>query len=146
MIKNKEKTKVIKIVENVYNKLDILNNITWTPYLNELFKKNLEDEKLHRKFGLGDRSNFESSKDCCALFFTVQQICEAFIEEKYTIKDYLHLKKSMFYAQSIVANYRNKIEEVLTLEEAKTIAEIDHMILYNYEHYLKSKEKQKEVA
>ena len=42
---NKEQKQIMKKVNQAYSKLYFLSNITWTPYREELFKIEKEDEK-----------------------------------------------------------------------------------------------------
>jgi len=138
MIKNKEKKEIIKLAEKLYGNFRFLNNITWKPYLAELYEMNLKDEKKHRSASL-DRE-WETSKNDCALVFTVQHICQSLLDEnKYTLKDLLHLRASCLYAQSIALNFKDEILKNADLEDIKKFARIDHMIFYNYEDWKTTK-------
>lgn len=143
MLKAKEKKEIIEIANRLYGKFKVLDNITWKPYLTELYKMNLEDEKKHRSAGFENR-DWETSKGDCALFFTVQQICQSYLNEnKYTLKDLLHLRKACLYAQSIMMNYKNEIKGLVSHDIIVKFSQLDHMIFYNYEDWKNDKNQKK---
>jgi hypothetical protein len=141
---NKEQKKIIKRINQAYSKLYILSDITWTPYREELFKMNRQDEKRHR---FGDWSEFHkdtATTSDCARLFTVKHIAESLLNpNKWNTKHLLNIKKSYLYAQSVVENYKNRILKAWQDEDIKYLADLDYIALVNWEFYQKQ---QKEVA
>ena len=141
---NKEQKKIVKRINQAYSKLYILSNITWTPYRDELFKMNRQDEKRHR---FGDWSEFHKDTATisdCARLFTVKHIAESLLNpNKWNTKHLLNIKKSCLYAQSVVENYKDRILKAWQDEDIKYLADLDYIALVNWEFYQKQ---QKEVA
>tara|TARA_R100001530_G_C4214799_1_gene128402 strand:- start:78 stop:506 length:429 start_codon:yes stop_codon:yes gene_type:complete len=141
---NKEQKKIVKRINQAYSKLYILSNITWTPYRDELFKMNRQDEKRHR---FGDWSEFHKDTATisdCARLFTVKHIAESLLNpNKWNTKHLLNIKKSCLYAQSVVENYKDRILKAWQDEDIKYLANLDYIALVNWEFYQKQ---QKEVA
>ena len=141
---NKEQKKIVKRINQAYSKLYILSDITWTPYREELFKMNRQDEKRHR---FGDWSEFHKDTATisdCARLFTVKHIAESLLNpNKWNTKHLLNIKKSCLYAQSVVENYKDRILKAWQDENIKYLADLDYIALVNWEFYQKQK---KEVA
>ena len=141
---NKEQKKIVKRINQAYSKLYILSDITWTPYREELFKMNRQDEKRHR---FGDWSEFHKDTATisdCARLFTVKHIAESLLNpNKWNTKHLLNIKKSCLYAQSVVENYKEKILIAWKDENIKYLADLDYIALVDWEFYQKQK---KEVA
>ena len=133
---NKEQKKIIKIVNQAYSKLDVLNNIRWTAFRNDLFDMNKKDEIRHRKsFDNRDYSGVASISDCAKLF-VVHNIAESLLNKsKYTIKDLLIIRKSCIYSQSLVENYREIIEKAWESENIKNLASLDYISLIDWNLY-----------
>ena len=141
---NKEQKKIVKRINQAYSKLYILSDITWTPYREELFKMNRQDEKRHR---FGDWSEYHQNTATisdCARLFTVKHIAESLLNpNKWNTKHLLNIKKSCLYAQSVVENYKDRILKAWQDEDIKYLANLDYIALVNWEFYQKQ---QKEVA
>jgi len=141
---NKEQKEIIKKVNKAFSKLYVLSNITWTPYRDVLFKMNKKDEKQHR---FGDWSEYHkgaASINDCARLFTVKQIAESlFNKDKYKVEDLLKIKESCVYAQSIVANYEDKILKAWKDQDLNYLANLDYISLVNYELYFEQLENHK---
>ena len=133
---NKEQKKIIKIVNQAYSKLDVLNNIRWTAFRNDLFDMNKKDEIRHRKsFDNRNYSGVASISDCAKLF-VVHNIAESLLNKsKYTIKDLLIIRKSCIYSQSLVENYREIIEKAWESENIKNLASLDYISLIDWDLY-----------
>ena len=133
---NKEQKKIIKIVNQAYSKLDVLNNIRWTAFRDDLFDMNKKDEIRHRKsFDNRDYSGVASISDCAKLF-VVHNISESLLNKsKYTIKDLLIIRKSCIYSQSLVENYREIIEKAWESENIKNLASLDYISLIDWDLY-----------
>jgi hypothetical protein len=133
---NKEQKQIIKIVNQAYSKLDVLNNIRWTAFRDDLFNMNKKDEIRHRKsFNNRDYSGVASISDCAKLF-VVHNIAESLLNKsKYTIKDLLIIRKSCIYSQSLVENYREIIEKAWESENIKNLANLDYISLIDWDLY-----------
>ena len=133
---NKEQKQIIKIVNQAYSKLDVLNNIRWTAFRDDLFDMNKKDEIRHRKsFNNRDYSGVASISDCAKLF-VVHNIAESILNKsKYTIKDLLIIRKSCIYSQSLVENYREIIEKAWESENIKNLANLDYISLIDWDLY-----------
>lgn len=133
---NKEQKQIIKTVNQAYSKLGVLNNIRWTAYRDDLFNINKKDEINHRKsFSDRNYSGVASISDCAKLF-VVHNIAESLLNRfKYTIKDFLIIRKSCIYSQSLVENYRKIIEKAWQDENIKNLADLDYISLVNWDLY-----------
>ena len=133
---NKEQKQIIKIVNQAYSKLSVLNNIRWTAFRDDLFDMNKKDEIRHRKsFDNRDYSGVASISDCAKLF-VVHNIAESLLNKlKYTVKDLLIIRKSCIYSQSLVENYREIIEKTWESENIKNLASLDYISLIDWDLY-----------
>jgi len=133
---NKEQKQIIKTINQAYSKLDVLNNIRWTAFRDDLFDMNKKDEIRHRKsFDNRDYSGVASISDCAKLF-VVHNIAESLLNKsKYTIKDLLIIRKSCIYSQSLVENYREIIEKAWESENIKNLANLDYISLIDWDLY-----------
>jgi len=133
---NKEQKQIIKTINQAYSKLDVLNNIRWTAFRDDLFDMNKKDEIRHRKsFDNRDYSGVASISDCAKLF-VVHNIAESLLNKsKYTVKDLLIIRKSCIYSQSLVENYREIIEKAWKSENIKNLASLDYISLIDWDLY-----------
>jgi hypothetical protein len=133
---NKEQKKIIKTVNQAYSKLEVLNNIRWNAFRDDLFDMNKKDEIRHRKsFDNRNYSGVASISDCAKLF-VVHNIAESILNKsKYTIKDLLIIRKSCIYSQSLVENYREIIEKAWESENIKNLASLDYISLIDWDLY-----------
>ena len=147
---NQEQKKIVKRINQAYSKLYILSNITWTPYRDELFKINKQDEKKHRSRMSGDwlsHHNDAASISDCARLFTVKHIAESLLNpNKWQVKDLLNIKKSCLYAQSVVNNYKDRIKKAWIDENIKYLAELDYVSLVDWSLHQELEKKHKESA
>jgi hypothetical protein len=133
---NKEQKQIIKTVNQAYSKLEVLNNIRWNAFRDDLFDMNKKDEIRHRKsFDNRNYSGVASISDCAKLF-VVHNIAESILNKsKYTIKDLLIIRKSCIYSQSLVENYREIIEKAWESENIKNLASLDYISLIDWDLY-----------
>jgi len=133
---NKEQKQIIKTVNQAYSKLEVLNNIRWNAFRDDLFDMNKKDEIRHRKsFDNRNYSGVASIYDCAKLF-VVHNIAESILNKsKYTIKDLLIIRKSCIYSQSLVENYREIIEKAWESENIKNLANLDYISLIDWDLY-----------
>tara|TARA_R100001443_G_C3288163_1_gene162119 strand:- start:151 stop:582 length:432 start_codon:yes stop_codon:yes gene_type:complete len=142
---NKEQKEIVKRINQAYSKLYILSNITWTPYRDELFKMNRQDEKRHRFGDWSDYHQEAASINDCARLFTVKHIAESLINpNKWQVKDLLTIKRSCIYSQSLVNNYGDRIKKAWIDEDIKYLADLDYISLVNWNLY--QEQQQKKVA
>ena len=139
---NKQQRKLKKVINTAYDKLHILNNITWSPYRDIIFNLNKEDEKKHRNAGTSytnQKRNYEMSINDCSKMFTVKNISESILKkEKYNIKDLIRIRKSAIYSQSVVENYEDKILVAWENEDINFLSNLDYMSLINWSYYIES--------
>jgi hypothetical protein len=133
---NKEQKQIIKTVNQAYSKLEVLNNIRWNAFRDDLFDMNKKDEIRHRKsFDNRNYSGVASISDCAKLF-VVHNIAESLLNKsKYTVKDLLIIRKSCIYSQSLVENYREIIEKAWESENIKNLASLDYISLIDWDLY-----------
>ncbi|MBW0175460.1 MAG: hypothetical protein KXJ45_00770 [Candidatus Fonsibacter sp.] len=133
---NKEQKQIIKTINQAYSKLEVLNNIRWNAFRDDLFDMNKKDEIRHRKsFDNRNYSGVASISDCAKLF-VVHNIAESILNKsKYTIKDLLIIRKSCIYSQSLVENYREIIEKAWESENIKNLANLDYISLIDWDLY-----------
>lgn len=122
------KTKnIIKLINDAYSKLQILNNIDWTPYRENLYKLERQYERNHRNWCNG--REFDFSIDIASKLFVVQHIASALKGTRHTIKSFIYLKQSIFFAESLVLNYEDKIKEALKDFDLDELCELSYSIL-----------------
>jgi len=110
VINNKQKT----LINDCYSRLGALNNITWTAYRDNMFDINRKGERKHRK--TWDDRNYSRraiSVNDSARYFTCMHVIDALVDDTPNIRSYVYLRKTIFYAHSLVANYRDEIEKSL---------------------------------
>jgi len=113
MITNKQKA----LINDCYDRLNVLNDVTWTRYRDDLFKMERKSERDHRKCRFDGReySKRAISINDSARYFACKHILDALVQEPPSVKGFLSLKRSIFYGHSLVANYRTRIERCLTV-------------------------------
>lgn len=118
--------KTKKLINEAYSALYVLNNITWTPYRDQLFELCRDEEKRHR--GHGDRAWGATVNDC-ARMFVVRDIVQYLTgkTEVPPVKFYLSCKKSCFMAAALVENYREEITKALAGHDLEAIAALDYV-------------------
>ena len=122
------KTKnIIKLINDAYSKLQILNNIDWTPYRENLYKLERQYERNHRNWCNG--REFDFSIDIASKLFVVQHIASALKGTRHDIKSYIYLKQSIFLAESLVLNYEDKIKEALKDFDLDQLCNLDYSFL-----------------
>lgn len=117
----------IKMINDAYSSLRILNNIDWKAYRDEIYKLERQYEKNHRQYCDGRQYDF--SVDIASKLFVVQHIASALKGTRHDIKSYLFLKKSIFLAESLVINYEDKIKEALKDFDLDKLCNLDYTIL-----------------
>ena len=117
-----------------YAALQVLNNITWTPYCDKLHDMASAEERHHRHCTPSSRCFPKgASVSAAAKLFAVKRIAEALTgKKKPRIADYLHWQVSAFYAHSIVANYRKECRAALKGHDLAALAALSYVeFVYN---------------
>jgi hypothetical protein len=125
-----ETTRINRIADEAYTRLDALNDITMTAYRNVCFRMALEEECGHRLSApAGWRRPKGASAQAAARMFVVKRIAEALTatdDRKLTIKDVLRTQPSAVYAASIVANYRDEVMRAWDGLDVAELADLDY--------------------
>lgn len=105
------KKQQIKLIDQIFTKLTVLNDRTHTPYLKKLFEMNKQEEREHRRF-VG--SCYNVSVADAARYYTVKYIWQGYKlkdqkDKGWTVKDVLTVRQAAIYGQSIAENYRQVI-------------------------------------
>lgn len=117
----------IKMINEAYNSLRVLNNIDWKAYRDEIYKLERQYEKNHRQYCDGRQYDF--SVDIASKLFVVQHIASALKGTRHDIKSYIYLKQSIFLAESLVINYEDKIKEALKDFDLNKLCNLNYTIL-----------------
>lgn len=113
------------IVSKAYSRLDVLNNISLTPYRDRCFRMACEEERDHRRFK-PDGLRIPASVADAGRFFVVLRVAECLLGKRPDIKDLISTQPSAFYAASLVANYQKEIREALTGIELRVLVGLDY--------------------
>ena len=110
------KTKQTELINDAYRRIVwAVDNVDWRHYAEELLNLERGYEKKHREFPI-----------TCSKYWCIHHIFEALnAKEEPSIKGFLHLKQTIFYAHSLVANYRERIEKEFEGFNTKEFNEID---------------------
>ena len=142
---NMNQKQILNTINRAYDKLRVLNNITWTAYREDLFSMNLKDEKRHRQSFGSDHRQYETPQADCARLFVVQHIATSILNpDLYKVQDLLHIRESAIKAQALVNNYGKVILEAWKDEDIKTLSELDYISLIDFEEYQKNQADRKE--
>tara|TARA_Y100000996_G_C22511679_1_gene638640 strand:+ start:252 stop:641 length:390 start_codon:yes stop_codon:yes gene_type:complete len=104
------KNKQTELINDAYRRLVwAFDNIDWRHYATELLDLERGYEKRHREYA---NAEYVFNPITCSKYWCVHHIFSALnSKEEPSIKGFLHLKQSVFYAHSLVANYRERIEK-----------------------------------
>lgn len=119
-------TKQRKIIADGYSRLYGLNFVRWEHYRESLFKIERDYEKRHRSGQYG-RAHGMTISDA-AKYFAVKHILDALEKpDRYTVADTLHIKASAIMAQALVAEYKDRIAEMMEGFDAEAFAALDYV-------------------
>jgi hypothetical protein len=125
-----ETTRINRIADEAYTRLDALNDITMTAYRNVCFRMALEEERGHRRSApAGWRWPKGASAQAAARMFVVVRIAQALTatdDRKLTIKDVLYTQPSAIHAASIVANYGAEVMRAWDGLDVAELAALDY--------------------
>lgn len=122
------KKESFKLLDNTYFKIkDVLESVHFGEYHNEYYHLNQAEEKGHRRFCPDHITPGLTLGEAVKLFY-VLEIVEALFKPSNIcdIKSYLHLRKSVFLAYSLVENYRAELSEALKDIPWQDILKIDY--------------------
>lgn len=121
------KKEAVKLINEAYSRLSVLNNLTWTPYRDNLFNKHREEEKQHDQGRPEHVSRGLSIVDSARLF-TVCWIAEYLTDGKRApeAQDYINMRPTAFYAYSVAMKYKDLILKAWKGLDVKAIAELDY--------------------
>ena len=86
----------------------VLDNKSWSRYASNYLAENVEEEKNHR--GSGRFGGWALTVNESARLFAVRQLAEYLTTKKRPdLKSYLHCRRSIYTASSLVLNYRKEI-------------------------------------
>ena len=86
-----------------------VDNIDWNHYAEELLAIEKSYERKHREYA---NCEYIFNSNTCSKYWCIKHILVS-LEDKETtsVKSYIYLKKSIFLASSLVANFREQIEK-----------------------------------
>lgn len=118
-------TKQRKIIADGYGRLYGLNFVRWEHYRESLFKIERDYEKRHRRSQYG-RAHGMTINDA-AKYYTVKHILDALEKpDLFTVADTLHVKASAIMAQALVAEYKDRIVEMMAGFDTEAFAALDY--------------------
>lgn len=119
--------KQLKVINDAWWRMGILDNMTWTPYRKEIYHLEKEYERRHRNY---TRPHGGMNMSQAAKYFTAKHIFDGLrmlkAGKQYSIKDYLAVKKSVFYAHSVAAVYEKEIIEAFDGFDWEAFASLDY--------------------
>ena len=122
-----ENKKTLKTIQDAYSSLRVLNNIDWKSYREDIYNLEKQYEKNHRNYCNG--REFNITVDMSAKLFVVQHIASALKGTRHEVKSFIYLKQSIFLAESLVINYKDKIKEALKDFNLDDLCNLDYSIL-----------------
>ena len=135
-VSTEDRQKAIKAIREVSNKLSYaLDNITWSRIYTDYLKANIAEERTHDHYR-GNNTRNLSITDSGKLF-AVQRIVQFYTGKDGhgnkvkmpRVKDYLHIKKTVYIAYAITANYRKQIRKALKGVDIDYILSLDYVEL-----------------
>ena len=120
----------LKLIHAAFDRLHILNNLSWTHHRDRLFELTREEEKGHR--GFAPEFNRHHTSDTigindAAKLFSVKRVADYLSGERMPRgKDFLHTHKSCFYAAGLVHEYRKAIRKAWRGLDVKALASLDY--------------------
>ena len=121
------KNQQLKLIDNAWREINYyLRNVSWGGYGNTYWEMNRKEEKDHDKMRPEGISRGISVNQAAKLF-AAQQIAKYLLGDKpLDIKSYLYCRKSLYYAASLVENYREGLEKALKDIDLQELVKIDY--------------------
>jgi hypothetical protein len=123
------KKEIFKLLNEAYWKIkNVLECVGHGSYHSQYYALNLKEEKEHRQFyPWGYLPCGLTTGEAVKLFY-VQEIVEALFMPSFipTVKDYLSIRQSIFFAHSLAVNYKEELSKALQGINWLDIIEIDY--------------------
>lgn len=119
----------LKLTREAFDRLHVLNNISWSSHQEKLLDLCSEEERGHRGFApdFAKHHHGAASVRDCARVFAVKRIAEYLSGHRMPRgKDYLHYQKSCFYAAGLVHEFRKEIRKAWRGLDVKALTELDY--------------------
>ena len=122
-----EKKQALKLINDVYFKIkNVLECVHYGGYHKKYYNLIQQEEKEHRKFCPNGITCGLTTSEAVKLFY-VQTIFEyLFNNRKLLVSDYLSIRKSHFFACSLVENYKEELNKALQGVNIEEINKIDY--------------------
>lgn len=121
-----------KLISSLWSRINQnIDNLSWEHYATELYKLNYQESKEHDNFRERSIKRGITINEEAKYFSVLRLLQYSFNFEGYKpdVKDYLSVKKSLFYAYAIALNYTEKIKKDITEEEAKKVCSVSYTAL-----------------
>jgi hypothetical protein len=121
------KRQALKLIDNVYFKIkDVLECVHYGGYHKEYFNLIQQEEKDHRRYCPDGVTCGLSVNEAVKLFYVKTLFEYLFNNRKLSSKEYLHVRKSHFFACSLAENYKEELEKALQGVNVDEINKIDY--------------------
>jgi len=123
-----DKKQSLKLINEVYGRIkEVLESVHWGGYHKQYYNLNLKEEAEHRRF-CPDGVTCGLTKIEAVKLFYVQEIVEALFKPSFvpTLKDYLSIRQSIFFAHSLALNYREELTKALEGVNWEDILKIEY--------------------
>jgi hypothetical protein len=123
-----DKKESFKLLNEAYWKIkDVLECVGHGCYHNQYYALNLKEEKEHRGFCPDGVTCGLTIGEAVKLFY-VKEVIEALFKPSYTptVKDYLSVRQSIFFAHSLAVNYKEELLKALQGINWQSIIDIDY--------------------
>ena len=119
-----------KLINEGYNSLYVLTNITWKDYREEMLKSEKRNVKKWREdtkyIWNMDRKYFLTITEE-AKYFVIRHVVEAMLSTRsLELKETLHVKKSFAMAHAVMDAYPEKIQEAFKDFDTEAFQELNH--------------------
>jgi hypothetical protein len=121
------KRQALKLIDNVYFKIkDVLECVHYGGYHKQYYAIIQEEEKKHRVFCPDGVTCGLTLGEAVKLFY-IQTLFEyLFNNRKLSSKEYLHARKSHFFACSLAENYKEELNKALQGVDVSLVNSVDY--------------------
>jgi hypothetical protein len=123
-----DKKQSLKLINEAYYKIkDVLESVHFGSYHRDYYALNLKEESEHRRFCPAGVTCGLTRVEAVKLFY-VQEIVEALFKPSFvpSLKDYLSVRQSIFFAHSLALNYREELVKALEGVNWEDIVKVDY--------------------
>lgn len=122
-----EKKEALKTIEENYFKIkNVLECVRWGDYHKEYYHLIWDEEKRHRGFCPEGVTCGLTQAEAVKLFYVQTIFYYLFSNRTLLARDYLSIRKSHFFACSLVENYREELKEALQGVNFALVNSIDY--------------------